>query len=203
MGKTIKLKNDIKLDTQNIRASSVAGYRMDMYGNFHHLRDTANDEWELYDYSENIRLKYLWETGVLKLNDLDVKTTSYIYAMPSSDITIPNGSYTEATNLTSVYSKGNLSISNGKIKIGSHISYIKITITIGLNNYNDDLYSFLTKNGTSTGFWLVNNITGSYSATTRSEILPVSENDEISFNVYLGSGGTLVSNRTNVIVEAL
>lgn len=88
MGKTIKLKNDIKLDTQNIRASSVAGYRMDMYGNFHHLRDTASDEWEVYDSNENIRMRFIWETGVLKLGNRQVRGEVELFSGDTNDVTL-------------------------------------------------------------------------------------------------------------------
>ena len=88
MGKTIKLKNDIKIDTQNIRASSVAGYRMDMYGNFHHLRNTASDEWEVYDSNENIRMKFIWETGVLMLGNRQVRGEVELFSGDTNDVTL-------------------------------------------------------------------------------------------------------------------
>ena len=61
------------------KTSSAAGYTTDQYGNFHHQQATASDEWELYDYSGNIRLKFIWETGELKLNNGKVYGAFVLY----------------------------------------------------------------------------------------------------------------------------
>jgi hypothetical protein len=132
----------------------------------------------------------------------DIPIKSFIQAVPSADVNIPTGAYTEINNLSSQYSRGNLTISNGKIKIGSGINYVKVTATLGINCNGDDLYSFFTKNGTSVGTWVVSTIS-SLNSTIREDIIPVSENDLISLNIYLGNGGTIVSNRTSIIVESI
>ena len=61
------------------KTSNAAGYTTDQYGNFHHQQATASDEWELYDNAGNIRLKFIWETGELKLNNGSVYGAFVLY----------------------------------------------------------------------------------------------------------------------------
>ena len=88
MGKTIRLKSDIKLDTRSIRASSIAGYYGDEYGNLRHQRNTSNDSWNIYDYNGNTRFRYYWETGELKLNDRHVYSEEELFIGDSNDVTL-------------------------------------------------------------------------------------------------------------------
>lgn len=137
---------------------------------------------------------------IATMSDIPIK--SFIEAGIPADVTIPSGSYTEITNFTSQISRGNLSVDNGKIKIGSGIDYVKVTVTLSLYSNSDTLYSFITKNGNDVGTWIINKIDG-FSATTRSDIIQVTENDLISANVYIGNGGTLANGRTSIIVESI
>ncbi len=153
MGKTIKLKNDIKLDTQNIRASSEAGYSMDRYGNFHHLRDTANDEWEVYDYNSNIRLKFIWETGVLMLGNRQVRGEVVLFTGESNDVTLSDNA-ANYTYLEIWYRSNDGSNHQGYTKVyAPQGKQIVLTYTF----YSDYIYnkqsSFYIWNDTITQQW--------------------------------------------------
>ena len=138
-------------------------------------------------------------------NQLEVLSRkSYIYAQPTSNTSIPEQTYTNITNWSGTQTIGSqLSITNGVLKIGSGVNHIRITITLGLNCSDDTLYSYLVKNGSNYGFWLVKSVKGVYDATTRDEIIPVSENDTITCSVYLSYGGAVANNRTNMVVEVI
>ena len=147
-------------------------------------------------------IKTINNESLLGSGNIDIPIKSFIEAGISAEVTIPSGSYIEITNFTSQISRGNLSIDNGKIKIGSGISYVKVTVTLSLSSNSDTLYSFITKNGNNDGTWIINKIDG-FSATTRSDIIQVTENDTISVNVYLNNGGSLPKGRTSIIVESI
>ena len=133
-----------------------------------------------------------------------VVKSNIIYCRPQSDVSISAGSYVGITNLQQTYRVGSrLSVSNGQIEIGSGINYIKVSVLIGLNCSDDTLYSYLYKNNANYGFWLVAHTQGPYDAKSKEEIIPVSENDLISFSVYLGNGGSVSYTRTNIVVEAV
>ena len=148
--------------------------------------------------SKSIKLKnnvYLDGTSIRK---------DIIYCKLQSDVQLTAGAYIGINNLTQTYKIGNkLSITNGQIKIGKGINYVKVSVVIGLNCYDDTLYSYLYKNNANYGFWLVADTSSPYDAHSREEIIPVSENDLISFSVYLANGGSVSDTRTNIIVEAI
>ena len=166
--------------------------------------------------SKSIKLKnnvYLDGTSVRK---------DIIYCKLQSDVQLTAGAYIGINNLTQTYKIGNklsitngqikigkginyvkVSVTNGQIKIGKGINYVKVSVVIGLNCYDDTLYSYLYKNNANYGFWLVADTSSPYDAHSREEIIPVSENDLISFSVYLANGGSVSDTRTNIIVEAI
>lgn len=88
MGKTIRLKNDIRISTDSIRTLTKAGYRMDESGNFKHTRNTATDFWHLDNNSGSVMLEYYWETGTLKLNGRDVISETELFNGDSNDVTL-------------------------------------------------------------------------------------------------------------------
>lgn len=143
--------------------------------------------------------------GELKVKGANLSNT--LYGFIYTDKTIPSGNYTEIDNLTQYFNttNGKLSISNGKIKVGSGVSLIKVSFNIGLNIANQDtLYSYLTRNGSNTGLWLVKYVQGAYDSVYRQDYIEVVENDEISCSVYLGNGGEVASTgRTNFTVEII
>ena len=58
----------INLGANGVKTLDSAGFTTDRYGNLHHQRATASDELQFYDYSGNVKARYLWESGNLKLN---------------------------------------------------------------------------------------------------------------------------------------
>ena len=114
----------------------------------------------------------------------------HLYGFLSSDVTISPGVYTEIDTLSQYFNTtSNLSISNGKIVVGSGVSLIKVSFNIGVNIASQDtLYSYLTKNGSNTGLWIVQNI-GTYDCFHREDLIDVEDGDVISCNVYLANGG--------------
>lgn len=75
-------------DLAALTTNNIAGYSMDVYGNFHHLRSSANDEWELFDSNGNIRMRYIWESGVLKLNNGVVISETELFSGDSNSPTL-------------------------------------------------------------------------------------------------------------------
>lgn len=137
---------------------------------------------------------------IATINDLPQR--NIINAKPSTDINLTAGIYNDINNLIATNTVGNgLTISNGKIKIGSGITNIKVTTSIGINA-TDMVYSYLTKNGYNDGNWIVS-YSNIYGNIIRNDFISVNENDLISFNVYTANGGTIANNRTNIIIEAL
>ena len=82
---------------------------------------------------------------------------------------------------------------------------IKVSYTIGVDvAAQDTVYSYLTKNGSSTGLWLVKVVTSPYDSTHREDIIDVTNGDVISCNVYLANGGYVAGGaRTNFTVEII
>lgn len=147
--------------------------------------------------------------GILYTGHLALEGNNILYGVLSSDVALTQGSYTEIDTLATYYDTtgGRLSINNGKIKIGAGVSFIKVTFNVGLNlSQSDDIYSFLTHNGAQTvGNWVIRRLGSPYDGFYRQDILYVSENDVISFNVYTNTSGSLVAagSRTNFIVEII
>ena len=203
----------IKIKPSNKGESSIAYYDINGNSQFVAGFNTSNsDKWSIYSETTYMNVFSVDRYGNLQIpggltangtNDLKNTMYGFIY----TDKTIPSGSYTEIDNLSSYFNTtdGRLSISNGKIKIGAGISLIKVSFNIGLNIANQDtLYSYLTKNGSSTGLWLVKYVQGAYDSVYRQDYVEVVENDEISCSVFLGNGGTVASSgRTNFTVEII
>ena len=157
------------------------------------------------EYIADIQTNSAYDSSTNKIATMnDIPKKNILSAKPSADVTLTGGSYIDINNLTATTTIGSgLSISSGKIKIGSGISNIKVTVCMGIYaNTNDTLYSYLTQNGTTVSTWLVSKCNG-FSSFTRNDIISVSENDLISFNIYLGSGGELANGRTSIIVESV
>lgn len=97
-----------------------------------------------------------------------------------------------------------LNVSNGKIKIGKNVSYIKITGQFGANSSTNERYYFWTrKNGENVGTWVVEDVPNSYRAIPFNQFIPVAENDVISVAVYTNNGGTIEKGKTTFIIEAI
>ncbi len=129
-----------------------------------------------------------------------VDDLEYIVAYNSSNRTLTH-SYVILSNF--VKSRGNgteLTIYNGKVKVGKDIHIVRIDAKIRVNNCNDKNYYFININGSNIQeTWTINSFNAEGTATI-SLIYPVNENDIISLNVY-GSG--VMETDTTLTVEKL
>lgn len=203
----------IATNVKSITTENNAGYTTDQYGNLKHQRATAGDYLYFADYSGTSKLMFYWETGDLVLvggltanGTTNLKNT--MYGFLSGAVALTQGSYTEINTLSAHFNTtdGKLSISNGKIKIGAGISLIKVSFNVGLDlTQNDRVYSYLTRNGTAMGNWVVKYVVAPYDCFYRQDFIDVSENDVISFNIYLETSGSSVAGgaRTNFAVEVI
>jgi hypothetical protein len=139
-----------------------------------------------------------------------INTKNIITAGITSSITILNAGANNINFNKIINSVGNeLSISNGNIIIGSGINHVLITgqgqmnITTG----NGDAKNFeIQKNGT-TVISNLNTLVRSYALNvTRGFggfLLPVSEGDEISYQIYAGVGDVVNATGNYITVEAI
>lgn len=123
----------------------------------------------------------------------------------SANVTPTTGAYIEISNWSQTLKIGDkLSISNGKIKIGSGVSYIKISGQLGgYNNENNLFYMFLRKNGNGIGTWQVLRSYGTYFIMPINQIVQVNEGDIISMATYSDVAYTLESGKTGVFFEVI
>lgn len=130
---------------------------------------------------------------------------SFLGAILSSDVTPTTKSYIEISNWSQTLKIGDkLSISNGKIKIGSGVSYIKISGQLGgYNNENNLFYMFLRKNGNGIGTWHVLRSYGTYFIMPINQIVQVNEGDIISMATYSDVAYTLERGKTGVFFEVI
>lgn len=115
-------------------------------------------------------------------------------------------SYINFTNWVKNIQRGNLSVSNGLVKIGKGINLVKVTYTIGIYSANNFLfYAYPTKNGTNQGGrWFVQNHEAyQYSEMNFQAVLEVNENDLISFSTYGELAYQIESGKTTMVVEAI
>lgn len=92
MGKTIRLKSDVRLDTRSIRTSNVAGYYGDEYGNIRHTRNETGDYLIFYNHSGDPLFKYYWETAELRLNERHVYSEKELFTGDTNDVTLSESS---------------------------------------------------------------------------------------------------------------
>lgn len=123
----------------------------------------------------------------------------------NADFTSTAGEYVEISNWVEESKIGTkLNVSNGKIKIGKDVSYIKITGQFGANPSTNERYYFWTrKNGENVGSWVVEDVPNSYREIPFNQFIPVAENDIISVAVYTNNGGTIEKEKTTFIIEAI
>ena len=123
----------------------------------------------------------------------------------NANFTSTAGEYVELSNWVEENKIGTkLNVSNGKIKIGKDVSYIKITGQFGANSEPNERYYFWTrKNGTNVGTWVVEDVPNSYREIPFNQFIPVAENDVISVAVYTNNGGTIEKGKTTFIIEAI
>ena len=123
----------------------------------------------------------------------------------NANFTSTAGEYVEISNWVEENKIGTkLNVSNGKIKIGKDVSYIKITGQFGADSDSNERYYFWTKkNGTNVGTWVVEDVSSSYREIPFNQFIPVAENDVISVAVYTNNGSTIEKDKTTFIIEAI
>ena len=123
----------------------------------------------------------------------------------NANFTSTAGEYVELSNWVEENKIGaKLNVSNGKIKIGKDVSYIKITGQFGANSDSNERYYFWTKkNGENVGTWVVEDVPNSYRAIPFNQFIPVTENDVISVAVYTNNGSDIEKEKTTFIIEAI
>lgn len=143
-------------------------------------------------------------------SDTDTYSCNYLNkniltVVMNADFTSTAGEYVELSNWVEENKIGTkLNVSNGKIKIGKDVSYIKITGQFGANSESNERYYFWTrKNGTNVGTWVVEDVPSSYRAIPFNQFIPVAENDVISVAIYTNNGSTIEKGKTTFIIEAI
>ena len=123
----------------------------------------------------------------------------------NASFTSTAGEYVEISNWVEENKIGNkINVSNGKIKIGKNVSYIKITSQFGEKSDSNERYYFWTKkNGTNVGTWVVEDVPNSYRAIPFNQFIPGTENDMITVAVYTNNGSDIEKEKTTFIIEAI
>ena len=143
-------------------------------------------------------------------SDTDTYSCNYLNkniltVVMNANFTSTAGEYVEISNWVEENKIGTkLNVSNGKIKIGKDVSYIKITGQFGADSDSNERYYFWTKkNGTNVGTWVVEDVPSSYKEIPFNQFIPVAENDVISVAVYTNNGSTIEKDKTTFIIEAI
>ena len=143
-------------------------------------------------------------------SDTDTYSCNYLNkniltVVMNANFTSTAGEYVEISNWVEENKIGTkLNVSNGKIKIGKEVSYIKINGQFGANSSTNERYYFWTrKNGENVGTWVVEDVPNSYRAIPFNQFIPVAENDVISVAVYTNNGSTIEKEKTTFIIEAI
>lgn len=184
-----------------------------------------NDYLPIVDTSEN-ETKKISKTKLLKDNlnetnikksktnsDTDTYSCNYINdATQKQIISVETGStfnftineYTEINTWKLYNQNGNkFSVENGKVKVGTGISKVKITATLSIDNQaQDTIYCYPKLNGVSLSPWCLFNL--NYAGTlTFSTMCNVKENDIISCALYSTKNANINAGRANMIIEAV
>lgn len=145
--------------------------------------------------------------------DTDTYSCNYINdATQKQIISVETGStfnftineYTEINTWKLYNQNGNkFSVENGKVKVGTGISKVKITATLSIDNQaQDTIYCFPKLNGVSLNPWCLFNL--NYAGTlTFSTMCNVKENDIISCALYSTKNANINAGRANMIIEAI
>lgn len=198
---------DVQINGTSIVSNNVADIKTQSIYN-----GNTNKLATMHDLNYNLNLKQdtlVSGTNIKTINNNSLLGSgninlekSFLKAKISADVNSTN-SYTEINNMILDVNRGNLSVENGKIKIGSGITYIKITINLGMYSaVQTALYSYFLLNGNNYGNWTVKQI-NDFDSIITTEIIGVSENDIISFNIYTSNNATLNKDRTIIIVEEM
>lgn len=145
--------------------------------------------------------------------DTDTYSCNYINdATQKQIISVETGSafnftineYTEINTWKLYNQNGNkFSVENGKVKVGTGISKVKITATLSIDNQaQDTIYCYPKLNGVSLSPWCLFNL--NYAGTlTFSTMCNVKENDIISCALYSTKNANINAGRANMIIEAI
>lgn len=145
--------------------------------------------------------------------DTDTYSCNYINnATQKQIISVETGStfnftineYTEINTWKLYNQNGNkFSVENGKVKVGTGISKVKITATLSIDNQaQDTIYCYPKLNGVSLSPWCLFNL--NYAGTlTFSTMCNVKENDIISCALYSTKNANINAGRANMIIEAV
>lgn len=145
--------------------------------------------------------------------DTDTYSCNYINdATQKQIISVETGStfnftineYTEINTWKLYNQNGNkFSVENGKVKVGTGISKVKITATLSIDNQaQDTIYCYPKLNGISLSPWCLFNL--NYAGTlTFSTMCNVKENDIISCALYSTKNANINAGRANMIIEAI
>lgn len=145
--------------------------------------------------------------------DTDTYSCNYINdATQKQIISVETGSafnftineYTEINTWKLYNQNGNkFSVENGKVKVGTGISKVKITATLSIDNQTQDIiYCYPKLNGVSLSPWCLINL--NYTGTlTFSTMCNVKENDIISCALYSTKNANINAGRANMIIEAI
>lgn len=146
-------------------------------------------------------------------SDTDTYSCDYVNnATQKQIISVETGSafnftineYTEINTWKLYNQNGNkFSVENGKVKVGTGISKVKITATLSIDNQGQDvIYCYLKLNGVSLSPWCLFNL--NYAGTlTLSTMCNVKENDIISCALYSTKNANINAGRANMIIEAI
>lgn len=194
--------NGVSITSNNvadIKTQSIYDGNTNKLATMHDLNYNLNQKQDTLVSGTNI--KTINNNSILGSGNINLEK-SFLKAKISADVNSTN-SYTEINNMVLDVNRGNLSVENGKIKIGSGINYIKITINLGTySSTQTTLYSYFLLNGNNYGNWTVKQI-NDFDSIITTEIIGVSENDIISFSIYTSNNSTLNKDRTVIIVEEI
>ena len=150
-------------------------------------------------------MKANYEKTQNQLNDKNIITAGI-----TSNVSISTAGINNITLNKVISSVGNkLSLSNGKIVIGSGVNHVLISGQGQLNvlNGNGDAKNFIILKNTTSVISNLNTILRNYTINVSRGIgaflLDVSQGDTISYQVYAGSGDTITASGNYITVEAI
>lgn len=180
--------------------------------NLNQLQSNIETEFNTFDQNklDNSKLKKIFSSS-----DSDIYCCNYlnkflnknaIAVKMDTDFNFVLNNYAIVNNWILDHKIGDkLSVEDGKVKVGSGVSKVKIHYFLGLTlNETDTFYAYPKINDTSILPWIVNyySVGSAYSVSWES-IASVKENDLISLAVYSTKTGKLEMQRNLMIVEVI
>lgn len=180
--------------------------------NLNQLQSNIETEFNTFDQNklDNSKLKKIFSSS-----DSDIYCCNYlnkflnknaIAVKMDTDFNFVLNNYAIVNNWILDHKIGDkLSVEDGKVKVGSGVSKVKIHYFLGLTlNEADTFYAYPKINDTSILPWIVNYYSvGSVYSVSWESIASVKENDLISLAVYSTKTGKLEMQRNLMIVEVI